>query len=129
MLPCESGSVRPFGRDQNLRWLDTPASGLFDLSFYRRATNSATADDVTGPASNPVHDKTWLENHDPILLGGRNAHGHDSDGDLEWGAGAYRRLFPLRDEPARPGRFPLARRRRAAPGPDRRAAPSRPPST
>ena len=72
-----------FETDQNLRWLDTPASGIFDLSFYRRATNFAVADDVIGPESNPIHDKTWLENHDPILLGGHDTHGHANDGDLE----------------------------------------------
>ncbi len=72
-----------FETDQNLWWLDTPASGLFDLSCYRRATNSATADDVIGIEGNPAYDKTWLENHDPIMLGGHDAHGHDNDGDLE----------------------------------------------
>lgn len=72
-----------FETEQNLRWLDTPASGIFDLSFWRRATNSAVADDVVGPESNPMYDKTWLDWHDPLLLGGHDAHGHDADGDLE----------------------------------------------
>lgn len=72
-----------FETDQNLRWLDTPASGLFDLSYYRRATNSATADDVAGPESDPIYAKTWPESHDPALLAGHDAHGHDKDGDLE----------------------------------------------
>jgi len=72
-----------FESDQNLRWLDTPASGLFDLAAWRRATNAAVADDVIGPESNPLHVKTWAETHDPVLIGGHDAHGHDADGDLE----------------------------------------------
>jgi ABC-type nitrate/sulfonate/bicarbonate transport system substrate-binding protein len=72
-----------FETDQNLRWLDTPASGIFDLEPWRRATNQATADDVVGTESNPMYEKTWPELHDPSLLGGHDAHGHDADGDLE----------------------------------------------
>ncbi len=72
-----------FETEQNLAFLDTPASGLFDLSYWRHATNSATADDVVGPDSNPLYVKTWPEVHDPILLGGHDAHGHDNDGDLQ----------------------------------------------
>lgn len=70
-----------FEEEQNLAFLDTPASGLFDLGYYRRATNGAFADDVVGPESNPLHVKTWAETHDPPA--GHAAHGHDADGELE----------------------------------------------
>jgi len=39
--------------------VSTPASGILDVSLYRRATNSAVADR------------------------GHDAHGHDHDGDLD----------------------------------------------
>jgi ABC-type nitrate/sulfonate/bicarbonate transport system substrate-binding protein len=70
-----------FEQEQNLAYLDTPASGLFDLSYYRRATNDATADDVVGPESNPLYVKDWAEIHDP--LAGHASHGHDTDGEFE----------------------------------------------
>ena len=68
---------------QNLRLLDTPASGLFDLSYWRAATNSATADDVVGLDSDPIYQKTWPEYHDPALLAGHDAHGHGNDAELQ----------------------------------------------
>jgi ABC-type nitrate/sulfonate/bicarbonate transport system substrate-binding protein len=72
-----------FETAQNLKNLDTPSSGLFDLSYWQRATNSATADDVVGPDSNPLYQKAWPENHDPALTNGHDAHGHTNDADMQ----------------------------------------------
>ncbi len=72
-----------FETELNLAWLDTPASGLFDLWSWQRATNAATADDVVGLEGNPLYERTWPVTHDPALLGGHDGHGHDADGDLE----------------------------------------------
>jgi hypothetical protein len=42
-----------FEEPQNLVKLSTPTGGLFDLTYYRHATNSATTDDIGKQDSNP----------------------------------------------------------------------------
>ncbi len=66
-----------FEQPENLRWLVTPASGIYDLSWYRMAVLRDGDDD---PGEAIGSDPTYVEQLDPVT--DHTGHGEDADGDV-----------------------------------------------